>query len=39
MLGVTLFGIVLTPVFYYVIRRLDERPAATRPGEVPAGAP
>ena len=25
MLGVTLFGIFLTPVFYYVIRRLDER--------------
>jgi multidrug efflux pump len=25
MLGVTLFGIVLTPVFYDVIRRLDER--------------
>jgi multidrug efflux pump subunit AcrB len=28
MLGVTLFGIFLTPVFYYVIRRFDER---TRP--------
>lgn len=25
MLGVTLFGIFLTPVFYYVIQRLDER--------------
>jgi multidrug efflux pump len=25
MLGVTMFGIFLTPVFYYVIRRLDER--------------
>jgi multidrug efflux pump len=24
MLGVTLFGIFLTPVFYYVIQRLDE---------------
>jgi multidrug efflux pump subunit AcrB len=33
MLGVTLFGIFLTPVFYYVLRRLDERPEpATRPG-------
>jgi multidrug efflux pump subunit AcrB len=28
MLGVTLFGIFLTPVFYYVLRRLDERPEA-----------
>jgi multidrug efflux pump subunit AcrB len=27
MLGVTLFGILLTPVFYYDIRRLDERRA------------
>jgi multidrug efflux pump len=27
MLGVTLFGIFLTPVFYYVIRRLGERRA------------
>jgi multidrug efflux pump subunit AcrB len=27
MLGVTLFGVFLTPVFFYVIRRLDERPA------------
>ncbi len=28
MLGVTLFGVFLTPVFYHVIRRLDERRAA-----------
>jgi multidrug efflux pump len=28
MLGVTLFGIFLTPVFYYVIRRFDEEKAA-----------
>ena len=28
MLGVTLFGVFLTPVFFYVIRRLDERKAA-----------
>jgi len=27
MLGVTLFGIFLTPVFYDVLRRLDERRA------------
>jgi multidrug efflux pump subunit AcrB len=34
MLGVTLFGIFLTPVFYYVLRRLDERRALAvqRPG-------
>jgi multidrug efflux pump subunit AcrB len=25
MLGVTLFGIFLTPVFYYLIRGVDER--------------
>ena len=30
MLGVTLFGIFLTPVFYYVIQRfLTRSPAAT----------
>ena len=28
MLGVTVFGVFLTPVFYYVIRRFDERRAA-----------
>ena len=28
MLGVTLFGIFLTPVFYYVIRRLTDRKKA-----------
>jgi multidrug efflux pump len=35
MLGVTLFGVLLTPVFYYFIRRFDERhtPAARRDGE------
>src|SRR5437764_11460282 len=34
MLGVTLFGIFLTPVFFYVIQRLGERraPAARRDG-------
>jgi multidrug efflux pump subunit AcrB len=30
MLGVTLFGIFLTPVFYYVIRRFDERRATAK---------
>jgi multidrug efflux pump subunit AcrB len=30
MLGVTVFGVFLTPVFYYVIRRFDERPATPR---------
>ena len=28
MLGVTFFGIFLTPVFYYVIQWFAERPAA-----------
>lgn len=28
MLGVTLFGIFLTPVFYVVIRRLAPKPSA-----------
>jgi multidrug efflux pump len=27
MLGVTLFGLVLTPVFYYLVRRLRRRDA------------
>jgi multidrug efflux pump len=33
MLGVTLFGIFLTPVFYFVIRWIGERwrPGAPRP--------
>jgi multidrug efflux pump len=33
MLGVTLFGILLTPVFYYVIQRFGQKPAA---GPTPA---
>ena len=40
MIGVTLFGIFLTPVFYYVVRWLVERKAPAgggRPG--PAAAP
>ncbi|MEJ7637033.1 MAG: efflux RND transporter permease subunit, partial [Singulisphaera sp.] len=37
MLGVTFFGIFLTPVFYYVIQRLGDRKAAdsSGPGEPP----
>ena len=31
MIGVTLFGLFLTPVFFYVIRRLTERKAAPSP--------
>ena len=33
MLGVTLFGLVLTPVFYHLVRRLRRREA---PGAEPA---
>jgi multidrug efflux pump subunit AcrB len=32
MLGVTLFGVLLTPVFFYVIRRIDERRASAADG-------
>ena len=32
-LGVTLFGIFLTPVFYYVIQRLSEKMAADKLGK------
>ena len=35
MLGVTLFGVFFTPVFYYVIRRLTAKRAA-HPTEPPA---
>ncbi len=31
MLGVTFFGIFLTPVFYYVIQWLSDRRMATQP--------
>jgi len=37
MLGVTLFGIFLTPVFYYVIAKFTKEPAA--PAHEPATAP
>ena len=33
MLGVTLFGIFLTPVFYYVIQWFGERKHESRPAE------
>jgi hypothetical protein len=33
MLGVTLFGIFLTPVFYYVVVRLFGQPPASRPAD------
>jgi hypothetical protein len=38
MIGVTLFGLVFTPVFYVVIRRLTGRRLATR-GEAAAPQP
>src|ERR1700747_2001393 len=38
MLGVTLFGIFLTPVFFYVIRRFSRVPPAPSP-PVPAPEP
>ena len=31
MIGVTLFGVFMTPVFFYVVRRLTERKAALSP--------
>ena len=38
MIGVTLFGVFMTPVFFYVIRRLTERKAAltTKPSSTAA---
>jgi multidrug efflux pump subunit AcrB len=39
MLGVTLFGIFLTPVFFYVVRRLTGRPAAVETALHAAPAP
>jgi multidrug efflux pump len=38
MIGVTLFGLIFTPVFYVVIRRLTGRSLARRGGG-PAAAP
>ena len=31
MIGVTFFGIFLTPVFFYVVSRLSDRGAAANP--------
>jgi hydrophobe/amphiphile efflux-1 (HAE1) family protein len=39
MIGVTLFGLIFTPVFYVVIRQLTGRKLASRGGEAPAPAP
>jgi hypothetical protein len=36
MLGVTIFGIFLTPVFFYVIRRITGRRSAAKQGHQPA---
>ncbi|NMO22284.1 efflux RND transporter permease subunit [Pyxidicoccus fallax] len=38
MLGVTLFGLVLTPVFYVVIRKLEVRKPEPEPAVLPPGA-
>ncbi|WP_164008673.1 efflux RND transporter permease subunit [Pyxidicoccus trucidator] len=38
MLGVTLFGLVLTPIFYIVIRKLELRRAEPQPAPLPPGA-
>jgi hypothetical protein len=35
MLGVTFFGLLLTPVFYVVIRSIVERSPAARPAAAP----
>jgi hydrophobe/amphiphile efflux-1 (HAE1) family protein len=39
MLGVTFFGLLLTPVFYVVIRTLEHRRAVVRPGEAAPPGP
>jgi multidrug efflux pump len=36
MLGVTLFGLLLTPLFYVLVRRLSQRATAKAPGATPA---
>jgi multidrug efflux pump subunit AcrB len=38
MLGVTLFGLLLTPVFYYVVRRLTSAFSRQRREDDPAAA-
>jgi len=39
MIGVTLFGLIFTPVFYVVIRRLTGRKLVSRGGGAPAATP
>jgi multidrug efflux pump len=39
MIGVTLFGLIFTPVFYVVIRQLTGRKLAARGAEAPAAKP
>jgi len=39
MLGVTMFGIFLTPVFYYVIQWFADRRSRKPPASSPAAAP
>lgn len=39
MLGVTLFGILLTPVFYYVVRGVFGAPQALAPVDSPRTSP
>jgi hypothetical protein len=39
MLGVTIFGIFLTPVFYYVIQKLSKRKKAAEPDDASSHAP
>ena len=36
MLGVTLFGLVFTPVFYVIVRAIEQRLTRTAPGTEPA---
>jgi multidrug efflux pump len=38
MIGVTLFGVFMTPVFFYVVRRLTQRKAVQQPNLVAAPA-
>ncbi len=38
MLGVTFFGLLLTPVFYVVIRRFAARPAVVVPAAIEPAA-
>lgn len=37
MIGVTIFGLLFTPVFYVVIRRFSDRRSGSRPRSTPLG--